>query len=390
MSTDIKPVIESLAESFVQFKAKHEERVEQLQKSVDDIVTRDVGAQLKGPADTAAPDLGVKALRTYPQFKAHYSQKAESQDPVSVTDFMRGVAGMSATPAVRAALSVGTNTAGGFSVPSQTMPAILAALTPASALLTAGAGIVPMESGAKSVTTAVVAANPTATWRLESGNIAESDPVFRGVLSVPQSLAFYFKVSRELLADGLGLESALMTAIAAAFAKELDRVGLRGTGTAPEPRGLLATSGVQSVTNGAAGAALTSYANLFSATQAILQADAPMPTAAIVSPRSLVKLGGLVDTTGQPLRVPTMLEGVKLIATSQIPNNLTVGASTDCSEIFVGDFTKMHFLMRENVSVQLLKEHFAQTGELGFLCHVRADVVITHPAAFAVVTGVRA
>ena len=84
---------------------------------------------------------------------------------------------------------------------------------------------------------------------------------------------------------------ALMQAIAQSFAKELDRVGLRGTGTAPEPRGLLNLSGIQSVTNGAAGTVLASYANLFTGTQALLEANAPMPTAAIMSPRSLIKLG---------------------------------------------------------------------------------------------------
>jgi HK97 family phage major capsid protein len=152
----------------------------------------------------------------------------------------------------------------------------------------------------------------------------------------------------------------------------------------------LNTVGIQSVTNGAAGAALASYANLFSATQALLQANAPMPTAAIMSPRSLVKLGGLLDSTGQPVNMPGMLQPLKLVSTSQIPNNLTVTTSTDCSEIYVGDFSKLYFAMRESVSIQLLNELYAGTGEIGFACHVRADVVLTYPAAFAVVTGVRA
>jgi hypothetical protein len=65
------------------------------------------------------------------------------------------------------------------------------------------------------------------------------------------------------------------------------------------------------VTNGANGTSLASYANFFSAVQALLTADAPMPNAAIMAPRSLVKLGGLLDTTNQPLRVPPMLEQMK-------------------------------------------------------------------------------
>ena len=46
-------------------------------------------------------------------------------------------------------------------------------------------------------------------------------------------------------------------------------------------------------------------------------------------------------------------------------------------------------MMREAVSVQVLNELYAGTGEIGFACHMRADVMLTYPAAFAVVTGVR-
>ncbi len=343
-------------------------------------------------SNSAVP--GMKALRNAADFSKHYkTEDSNNNDHVgemSIADFLRGVANLRTMPEVQNALSTGTDTAGGFAVPSRLMPGILSALTPVSSLMQAGAGIVPMEEGAKTFTTAAVNAIPTAAWRLEAGTLSTSDPTFRSITATPRSLSFQFKISRELLADGVGINQALYTAIAQSFARELDRVGLRGSGTAPEPRGVLNTTGIQAVTNGANGTALGSYSNLFSAVQSILQADAPMPTAAIMSPRSLVKLGGLADTTNQPLRVPGMLEPMKLIGTSQIPNNLTVGTSSDCSEIYVGDFTNLYFAMRESVSVQMLQELYAATGEIGFACHMRADVVLTYPAAFAVVTGVRA
>ena len=330
-------------------------------------------------------------LHNAADFDRHYSARADNQgEPFDMADFLRGIANLRTTPSVQNALSVGTDTAGGFSVPGVLMPGILDAMVPASSLLTAGAGIVPLEQGAKTFTTAAINTIPTAAWRNESAAVATSDPAFRAVVATPRSLSFMFKVSRELLADAVGLTASLNQAIAQAFAKELDRVGLRGTGSAPEPRGILNTAGIQAVTNGTNGAALASYANLFSATQALLQADAPMPTAAIMSPRSLVKLGGLLDSTGQPVNMPEMLKPLKLISTSQVPNNLTVGTSSDCSEIYVGDFSKLYFAMRESVSIQMLNEAYASTGEIGFACHVRADVVLTYPAAFAVVTGVRA
>jgi len=328
-------------------------------------------------------------MRNSADFERHYAATSKESD-FDISDYLRVIANLKTTPEVKNALSSGTDTAGGFAVPGVLMPGILSALVPASSLLQAGAGLVPLEQGAKSFTTAAIDSIPSAAWRAESGALAESDPAFRAVVATPRSLSFMFKLSRELLADATGLTEALNQAIAQAFAKELDRVGLRGTGTAPQPRGILNTAGIQSVTNGANGLSLSSYANLFSAVGALLAANAPAPTAAIMSPRSLVKLGGLTDSTGQPINKPAMLEGLNLIATSQIPNDLTVGTSSDCSEIFVGDFSRMFFAMRESVSIQLLNELYAGTGEIGFACHVRADTVVTYPAAFAVVTGVRA
>lgn len=390
----IRHVVEELNNAFTGFKEKYDERVDTLQASVDDTHVKLAGLEMNGSlggtfrAGESPSQDGV--LRTKAQFSKHYAGRAGSNEPVGLADFLRGVAGMKTTPAVQAALSVGTSTAGGYSVPAQTMPQILSALTPVSSLLQAGAGIVLMEDNAKTQTTAAIETLPTASWRAESGNIAESDPVFRGVVAQPRSLAFYFKVSRELLADGSGINQGLETAIAAAFAKKLDYTGLMGSGVVPEPPGLLNTAGVTTINSGANGLALTNYTKFFEATQGLLDTDAPMPTAAIMSPRSLVKLGGLIDTTNQPVSVPPMLQPMRMIATSQIPNALTVGSSSDCSLMFVGDFTKLHFLMRESLSIQLLRETFATTGELGFLCHVRADIVVTYPKAFAIVKGVRA
>ena len=79
--------------------------------------------------------------------------------------------------------------------------------------------------------------------------------------------------------------------------------------------------------------------------------------------------------------LPVMLEPMKLIATSQISNALTVGTSTDCSQIFVGNFSNLFFMMRESLSVQVLTELYAGTGEIGFACHMRADVMVTYPGA---------
>ena len=318
--------------------------------------------------------------------------KVRDQGSYSLTDFVRGVAGIKTTTDVRNALSVGTDASGGFTLPSFIQLQVLDALVPNSSLLQAGAGMSVLSQGAKNYRIAAMNTVPSAAWRLEAGAVATSDPVFRSVDVAPKSLAFQFKVSRELLADSANMQPTIMSAISQAFAKELDRVGLRGTGTAPEPRGILNTVGIQSVTNGANGASLgtTAYSNLISSMQSILQGDAPTPTASIMSPRSYATLAGLLATDNQPRMRPTVLDAWNYIATSQIPNNLTVGTSTDCSEMYVADFSNFVFFMREDMSIQMLNELYAGSGEIGFVCHMRVDTALLYPSAFSVVTGVRA
>lgn len=96
----------------------------------------------------------------------------------------------------------------------------------------------------------------------------------------------------------------------------------------------------------------------------------------------------LVDTTGQPLRRPEALSNWKFLTTSQIPTNEDVGTATNAAAIYVGGFQMFTIYMRESVSIQLLKELYAETGEVGFICHTRLDVASAYPKAFTVIEGV--
>jgi HK97 family phage major capsid protein len=102
-----------------------------------------------------------------------------------------------------------------------------------------------------------------------------------------------------------------------------------------------------------------------------------------------VGFGSLVDSTGQPLERPPILRDLQMISTSQIATNLTVGSSTDATDIYMGDFSRCAFVMREAVSIQRLNELFAGTGEVGFVCHARVDFIAEYPTTLALISGVR-
>ncbi len=304
-----------------------------------------------------------------------------SAEPMQLTEFVRGVAGMRTTPAVQAALSEGTDSTGGYAVPTVLLPGILGALAPASSLIQAGANVAVLNTQADSFKVAGIDTLPTAAWRNENAALAESDPTFRGITITPRSLAFIFKVSRELLQDAPGMKEALQVAIAAAFAKKLDATALYGDGVAPVPTGLKLTTGVHVVS---AVGALTDYKPFVKARRLIAEADAPLPTAAIVSTVDDETIANLADTTKQPLRRPDALAGWKFIANSQMPTD------SNGSDAFVGDFSGFTFYLRESVSVQLLSEKYADVGQIGFACHVRADFAPAYAKAFAVLEGITA
>lgn len=392
-SPNIKALVAELNEAFAAFKDKHQREVDQVRVQVDALVLDRAAGEMLGNG-AAEDDLG--GLSTAKAVNAYYKQRAERREEskeANLADTFRVVAGMkpkrATTGEIMASLSEGTDADGGYSVPSQTMPQILGAMAANSSLLSAGAGVVPLDQGAKSVSQAVVDTLPTAAWRQELASITESGPTFRAVTATPKSLACIVRISRELLADSPDIDRSLREVLAQAFALELDRVGLLGTGTDPQPKGLANISGVNAVSLGANGAALADYSPILSGIKAILEDNGPMPTAAIMSPRTLVDFGGLTATDDQPLNKPPLVTPIRFGQTTQIPNDDTAGTNSDASKIYMGDFSRCYFLMREALSLQILREAYAKTGELAFLAHVRADFVVPYPKAFAIVSGVR-
>lgn len=78
-----------------------------------------------------------------------------------------------------------------------------------------------------------------------------------------------------------------------------------------------------------------------------------------------------------------------MIATSQIPNNLTVGTSNDCSEIYRRLQHRAVRHAEERVGSTAARPVRGNGRDRVRLPCVR-DVIVQYPAALALVTGVRA
>jgi HK97 family phage major capsid protein len=283
----------------------------------------------------------------------------------------------------------GTTSGGGILVPEPISASIIDAARNASVVLRAGARTIPMDS--KTLTVPRLTGTTQPAWRAENEQIAEDDLAFDGVTFTAKSLAVIVKASRELLEDARDVDGIVRQDLGAALALEIDRVLLRGTGSNDEPTGLRNTSGITVVPATTGGdpddGGPVDYDTLLDLRQAVAAANY-MPGAFVMNPRTANTLAKLKDDSGSYLLPPAALDGVPVLVSNGVPKNITTGAATTTSEVYVGDWSKLWLGVRTQLQISTLNERYADYGQVAFLMWYRADVQVVQPAAFAVATGV--
>src|SRR5829696_4790600 len=187
--------------------------------------------------------------------EAVLTRSAETGEPMTGEDLAehaRAVAdareGADAIEACRAdherALSVGTLTAGGHLVPAPLSSRLIDLARAQTRVFQAGAITVPMTS--TTLKLARLTGEGTPGWKTENSAItANADLVFDSVTFTARTLTRVITMSVELLEDSdPSANDVIARSFAGQLAVELDRAALRGTGTPPEPRGILNQTGV--------------------------------------------------------------------------------------------------------------------------------------------------
>jgi HK97 family phage major capsid protein len=276
-------------------------------------------------------------------------------------------------------------TSGGHMVPVPVAAQVIDKARNASRVIEAGAKTIPMTSATLKYPR--LTADAPASWRSEAGAITDQAMTFDSVTFTARSLAVLVKVSWELFED-VSPES--MATVEDSFAKvlgiELDRAALRGSGAPPEPQGIRNQTGVTLTSHGANGTAITNYDWFLDAAGVVL-ANGFTPNASITAPRTATSLSKLKDTANAYLAPPATL--LPILPTSQVPINLTVGTSTDSSEIYTGAWSNCWIGIRTGFTLRFLQERYSDNGQYAFLASLRADVQLAQPSAFVVDLGVR-
>jgi HK97 family phage major capsid protein len=350
-------------------------------------------AAARRPAGPRLPEQPVltrdQSVEAWAQQRGLFEPAAEGEPAPSFDKFLRGIATGNWDGAEHErALSEGTLTAGGHLVPTPLSARVIDLARNATRVFQAGGITVPMT--AQTLKLARLTSEGTPAWKSENAAITDADMVFDSVTFTARTLTRLVKLSVELFDDSdPSAEDVIARSFAAQVALELDRVALRGSGTAPEPRGVLNQSGVTITTHGANGAAITNYDFWLDAKGVVLGNNFE-PNAHIQAPRSSTSLSKLKEaTTNAYLAPPANM--LPMLATKQIPINLTVGTSTDCSEIYTADWSNLLIGIRTEFQLLFLRERFlADNLQYAFLAFLRADVQLAQPSAFVVDTGVRA
>src|SRR5262249_55519804 len=160
-----------------------------------------------------------------------------------------------------------------------------------------------------------------------------------------------------------------------------------GSGTPPEPRGLVNTSGVGQVTGGS----VTNYGPLLLGVRTLLEANLPVEVAtanAIMSPQAWYTFENLatgISSDKTQLPRPRSLENTAFRVTQ---NGLDTDGSPQTSTIVMGDFRELVFGSRREASVEILKlATYATNLQLEIIAYLRGDFLVRRPTAFVKITG---
>lgn len=312
--------------------------------------------------------------------------KGRQRDGVGLGDVVRAMVAGPRNDAEKRALTEGTTTAGGYTVPTPLATWFIDRLRTQSVAIRAGAMTVPMES--QTLAIARLDTDPTIGWRAELDAVATGDPTFSRVLLTAKSLAGIVRMSRELFADTVNAGAMIEGALAKAMALEIDRAAIFGDGTGNSPTGVINTSGINEVSMGTNGAALTNADKLLDTIYEMALDNAAAPTAMVMHPRTELSMDKLKDGDGMPLTWPEKIAKLPRLVTTAAPITETQGSSSVASSIVFGDYTQLMIGMREDINIRLLSELYAATGEVALLVHARMDVQLAHKASFSRLKGI--
>ncbi|MEP3297581.1 MAG: phage major capsid protein [Pseudoruegeria sp.] len=256
---------------------------------------------------------------------------------------------------VSAALSGATDSAGGVTIPQAQSAEIIALLKPRVAVRASGARVSPMPAG--ELRDARQTGSATAAYGVENGLAIESEPTFSKTDKAFKTLRGLVPIGNALLRHSMSAMNAqfIRDDLIDALALTEDLAFLRGDGSADDPVGIRSWCLAAHKLVAADATAAEADAKIRAAVDKVEDANIPMNTPGWIMRASTKNFLASLrwPTSGQKvfpsIEMNASLMGYPIRTTSQVPNNLGVGA--DETEITFADFNEV--VIGDSLSISL-------------------------------------
>lgn len=272
------------------------------------------------------------------------------------------------------ALSIGSDSAGGYLVPNEFERRLLDGLQDVN-VMRGLATVINTSSGDRYIP--VVASHGTAQWTGENESYHDSEDTFTQVLLSAHKATRIIKVSEELLNDSaFDIESYLVNEFARSFGVLEEEAFVNGDGNG-KPRGVLLDADVG--VNATAAAAITAdeLIDLYHSLKRIYRRSASW----LMSDNTVKLIRKLKDNQDNYLWQPGLQAGEpdRILGRPVVVSNAVPDVAANARSIAFGDFSHYWIADRRGRVFQRLGELYAANGQVGFRAYERVDGRLTLP-----------
>ena len=293
---------------------------------------------------------------------------------------------------LRRDLTVGTNTAGGYTVATDLLAANFIELL-RNRMVVKQAGATVLSGLVGDIAIPKQTGGATAYWVAESGAPTESQQTFGQLALTPKTVGAYTDLSRKLLLQSsIDIENLVRTDLATVLAIAIDLASLHGSGAGNQPTGIASTTSIGSVAGGTNGLA-PAWSHIVSLETEIAQDNADVGNLAYITNAKVRGKLKTVYTNATYGEIPVWqtgsggvgsLNGYPAYVTNQVSSTLTKGsASGTCSAIFYGNWADLIIGMWGGVDILADPYTNSTSGTVRVVALSDVDLGVRHAESFA-------